>query len=130
VWISGIFTLAAAPTSFASFCVLRSLTGLGLGVLFPLGTTYVNEFAPRRAADVFPLWGAAFGWSLAGAAARLTGVLATRLGLAKSLLHRVSLAAARFGLVLAAAISPGLGARGGGPGRGLNLLLPSGHKAR
>ncbi len=79
LWITSLFTLltATAASSFLSFCVLRILTGLGLGVLLPLGTTYINEFAPRRAANAFPLWGAAFGWSLGGTAAGLVGVFVT-----------------------------------------------------
>ena len=79
LWITSVFTLATAlfADSFASFCGLRILTGLGLGVLMPLGTTYINEFAPRRAANVFPLWGSAFGWSLGGTAAGLVGVFVT-----------------------------------------------------
>lgn len=79
LWITSVFTLGTAlfAGSFASFCVLRILTGLGLGVLMPLGTTYINEFAPRRAANVFPIWGASFGWSLGGTAAGLVGVFVT-----------------------------------------------------
>ncbi len=79
LWITSVFTLATAlfADGFTSFCLLRVLTGLGLGVLLPLGTTYINEFAPRRAANVFPLWGAAFGWSLGGTAAGLVGVFIT-----------------------------------------------------
>ena len=50
LWITSIFTLMTAmfANSFASFCALRLLTGLGLGVLLPLATTYINELAPRR----------------------------------------------------------------------------------
>lgn len=57
LWITSVFTLATAlfADGFTSFCLLRVLTWLGLGVLLPLGTTYINEFAPRRAANVFPL---------------------------------------------------------------------------
>src|ERR1700751_5158169 len=38
LWITNIFTLATAlfADSFVSYCVLRLLTGLGLGVLLPL----------------------------------------------------------------------------------------------
>jgi len=38
---------------------LRLLTGMGLGVLLPLATTYINELAPRRVANTFALWGVA-----------------------------------------------------------------------
>ena len=79
LWITSIFTLLTAllADSFISFCVLRLLTGLGLGVLLPLATTYINELAPRRVANTFALWGVALGWALGGTAAGLVGVFAT-----------------------------------------------------
>ena len=79
VWITSVFTLATAVLahSFASFIVLRVLTGLGLGVLMPLGTTYINEFAPRRVTNIFTLWGVGLGWSMGGTAAGLVGVFVT-----------------------------------------------------
>ena len=63
--------------SFLSFCVLRLLTGLGLGVLLPLATTYINELAPRRVANTFALWGVALGWAAGGTIAGVVGVFAT-----------------------------------------------------
>ena len=65
LWITTIFSLLTAilADSFASFCVLRVFTGLGLGVLLPLSTTYINELAPRRVANTFSLWGVALGWA-------------------------------------------------------------------
>jgi AAHS family 4-hydroxybenzoate transporter-like MFS transporter len=79
VWITSIFTLATAllAHSFLSFVTLRVLTGLGLGVLMPLGTTYINEFAPRRVTNRFTLWGVGLGWSMGGTAAGLVGVFVT-----------------------------------------------------
>jgi MFS family permease len=79
VWITSIFTLATAllAHSFVSFITLRVLTGLGLGVLMPLGTTYINEFAPRRVTNRFTLWGVGLGWSMGGTVAGLVGVFAT-----------------------------------------------------
>jgi MFS family permease len=79
VWITSIFTLATAlfAHSFVSFITLRLLTGLGLGVLMPLGTTYINEFAPRRVTNSFTLWGVGLGWSMGGTAAGLVGVFVT-----------------------------------------------------
>jgi len=79
VWITSIFTLATAllAHSFVSFITLRLLTGLGLGVLMPLGTTYINEFAPRRVTNRFTLWGDGLGWSMGGTAAGLVGVFVT-----------------------------------------------------
>ncbi|PTB20606.1 MFS transporter [Trinickia symbiotica] len=79
LWITTIFSVltAIAGHSFASFCTLRVLTGLGLGVLLPLSTTYINELAPRRIANTFALWGVALGWAAGGAAAGIVGVFVT-----------------------------------------------------
>jgi MFS family permease len=79
LWIASIFTLLTAlfADSFFSFCALRLCTGLGLGVLLPLATTYINELAPRRVTNTFALWGVALGWALGGTAAGLVGVFAT-----------------------------------------------------
>lgn len=79
LWIVNVLTLATAifANSFASFCTLRFLTGLGLGVLLPLGTTFINELAPPRISNAFSLWGVTFGWSLGGVFAGLVGVFLT-----------------------------------------------------
>jgi AAHS family 4-hydroxybenzoate transporter-like MFS transporter len=79
LWIVNVLTLLTAifATSFASFCTLRFLTGLGLGVLLPLGTTFINELAPPRISNAFSLWGVTFGWSLGGVFAGLIGVFLT-----------------------------------------------------
>ncbi|HET7888800.1 MAG TPA: MFS transporter [Bradyrhizobium sp.] len=79
LWIVNVLTLLTAlfATSFASFCSLRFLTGLGLGVLLPLGTTFINELAPPRVSNAFSLWGVTFGWSLGGVFAGLVGVFLT-----------------------------------------------------
>jgi MFS family permease len=79
LWITTIFSVltAVAGHSFAAFCTLRVLTGLGLGVLLPLSTTYINELAPRRIANTFALWGVALGWAAGGAAAGIVGVFVT-----------------------------------------------------
>jgi AAHS family 4-hydroxybenzoate transporter-like MFS transporter len=79
LWITSIFTLLTAvlANSFWSFCALRLLTGLGLGVLLPLATTYINELAPRRVANTFALWGVALGWAAGGTIAGVVGVFAT-----------------------------------------------------
>jgi MFS transporter, AAHS family, 4-hydroxybenzoate transporter len=79
LWIVNVMTLLTAifATSFASFCSLRFLTGLGLGVLLPLGTTFINELAPPRVSNAFSLWGVTFGWSLGGVFAGLIGVFFT-----------------------------------------------------
>ena len=79
LWIINVMTLLTAmfATDFASFCGLRFVTGLGLGVLLPLGTTYINELAPQRVSNSFSLWGVTFGWSLGGVVAGLVGVFLT-----------------------------------------------------
>jgi AAHS family 4-hydroxybenzoate transporter-like MFS transporter len=56
---------------------LRFVTGLGLGTLLPLGTTYINELAPQRVSNRFSLWGVTLGWSLGGVFAGLVGVFLT-----------------------------------------------------
>jgi AAHS family 4-hydroxybenzoate transporter-like MFS transporter len=55
------------------------MTGLGLGVLLPLGTTFINELAPQRVSNKFSLWGVTLGWSLGGVFAGLVGVFLTPL---------------------------------------------------
>ena len=79
LWIVNVLTLLTAllATDFLSFCGLRFLAGLGLGVLLPLGTTYINELAPQRLSNRFSLWGVTLGWSLGGVAAGLVGVFLT-----------------------------------------------------
>jgi len=77
--ISGVFSLATAvaATSFESFVLLRAVTGLGLGVVMPLGTAYINEYLPNssrfRLASL-----AAAGFSLGGVAASVIGILFTQ----------------------------------------------------
>jgi MFS transporter, AAHS family, 4-hydroxybenzoate transporter len=79
LWIVNVFTLLTAifATDFWSFCTLRFITGLGLGVLLPLGTTYINELAPHRVSNSFSLWGVTLGWSFGGVFASLVGVFLT-----------------------------------------------------
>jgi MFS family permease len=79
LWITSAFTLATPilGTAFGSFCLFRILTGLGLGVLLPLATTYINELAPRRLANTFSLWGVALGWAAGGTFAGIVGVFLT-----------------------------------------------------
>jgi AAHS family 4-hydroxybenzoate transporter-like MFS transporter len=79
LWIVNVFTVLTAlfTTSFWSYCGLRFLTGLGLGVLLPVGLTYINELAPPRISNRFSLWGVTLGWSLGGMLAGLVGVFLT-----------------------------------------------------
>jgi len=79
LWIVNVLTLLTAvfATDFLSFCALRLATGLGLGVLLPLGTTFINELAPQRLSNRFSLWGVTLGWSFGGVVAGLVGVYLT-----------------------------------------------------
>lgn len=79
LWMATIFSLATAifGRSFVSFCLLRFATGIGLGILLPLGVTYVNEFAPQRVKNSFSTWGWGLGFSLGGMFAAVVGVYLT-----------------------------------------------------
>jgi AAHS family 4-hydroxybenzoate transporter-like MFS transporter len=79
LWIVTLFSFATAALgrSFYSFCALRLLTGLGMGALLPLGVTYVNEYAPRRLANTFSMWGWALGWAAGGIVAAAIGIYLT-----------------------------------------------------
>ena len=79
LWIVNVFTVLTPllGQEFASFCLLRVLTGVGLGTLLPLAATYINELAPRRVSNAFSLWGVALGWSLGGTLAGLVSVFLT-----------------------------------------------------
>jgi AAHS family 4-hydroxybenzoate transporter-like MFS transporter len=79
LWIATIFSFATAAfaNSFWTFCEFRLLTGLGLGTLLPLGVTYVNEYAPRRLANTFSMWGWALGWATGGIVAAAIGIYLT-----------------------------------------------------
>ena len=74
--ISGVFSLATAlfADSFTSFVTLRLLTGLGLGVLLPLGTAYCSELMPAGVRNRMA--------SLAGTGFGVGGVLAAVVGIA------------------------------------------------
>jgi len=79
LWIVNVFTVLTPLLGhgFASFCLLRVATGVGLGTLLPLAATYINELAPRRVSNAFSLWGVALGWSVGGTLAGLVGVFLT-----------------------------------------------------
>jgi MFS transporter, AAHS family, 4-hydroxybenzoate transporter len=79
LWIVTVFSFATATLgrSFLTFCGFRLLTGLGMGALLPLGVTYVNEYAPRRLANTFSMWGWALGWASGGVVAAAIGIYLT-----------------------------------------------------
>lgn len=75
---AGVFSLltAVAGDSYGSFVALRFLTGLGLGVIMPLGTAYINEFTPARSRNrVASL--AISGYSIGGVLAAVVGIYLT-----------------------------------------------------
>jgi MFS transporter, AAHS family, 4-hydroxybenzoate transporter len=79
LWIVTVFSFltAALGRSFLTFCGLRLLTGFGMGALLPLGVTYVNEYAPRRLANTFAMWGWSLGWAAGGIVAAAIGIYLT-----------------------------------------------------
>ena len=79
LWIVTLlsFATAALGRSFLTFCSLRLLTGLGMGALLPLAVTYINEYAPRRLANTFSMWGWALGWAAGGIVAAAIGIYLT-----------------------------------------------------
>lgn len=84
--VAGGFSLLTGlfADSYASFIVLRVLTGLGLGVLLPLGTAYVNEYLPRRAHHRLAVLGGT-GFAVGGVLAAVLGVALTGGGYWQSL---------------------------------------------
>jgi MFS transporter, AAHS family, 4-hydroxybenzoate transporter len=79
LWLVNAFTVLTPLLGhgFGAFCLLRALTGVGLGTLLPLAASYINELAPRRVSNTFSLWGVALGWSGGGTLAGLVGVFLT-----------------------------------------------------
>ena len=78
LWITSIFTLLTATSadSFLSFCILRVLTGIGLGVLLPWRRRTSTNWR-RDGGEHVALWGVALGWALGGTLAGVAGVFAT-----------------------------------------------------
>jgi MFS family permease len=76
--IGGVFSIltAAVGDSFGIFVTLRILTGVGLGVLMPLGTAYVNEFMPRRHSNRLATLGT-IGFSAGAVIASILGIYLT-----------------------------------------------------
>jgi AAHS family 4-hydroxybenzoate transporter-like MFS transporter len=86
--VAGVFSLLTGVfgTSYGPFIVLRVLTGLGLGVLLPLGTAYINEYLPDRVHHRLAVLGGC-GFSLGGVLAALLGVALTSGGDWQSLFY-------------------------------------------
>lgn len=69
---------AASPLQFAGF---RLCLGTALGMITPLTISYINEWAPKRTANVYTIWVFQLGFSLGGIMAGAAGaLLAPRLG--------------------------------------------------
>jgi len=58
--------------SFPAFVILRILTGVGLGVILPLSTAYMNELMPTRVSNVTTVL-ATGGYTIGGTLAGLAG---------------------------------------------------------
>lgn len=86
--VAGVFSVltGAFGTSFGAFVALRVLTGLGLGVLLPLGTAYVNEYLPRRVHNRLAVLGGT-GFGIGGVLAAVLGVALTSGGDWRSLYY-------------------------------------------
>lgn len=72
----GSVATAAFAGSFGSFVALRFVSGIGLGVLLPLGFAYLHEFAPRAVQQRLGM-AAGLGQLLGFFLAALVGVLLT-----------------------------------------------------
>lgn len=75
---AGLLSLltAVAANGYGSFILLRLLTGVFLGVIMPLGTAFINEFAPARSANRVVAVTIA-GYCLGGVLASLVGIYVT-----------------------------------------------------
>ena len=70
--------VASNPQQFAGF---RLCLGTALGMITPLTISYINEWAPRRTANVYTIWVFQFGFSVGGIMAGFAGAfLATNFG--------------------------------------------------
>ncbi|HEY3685864.1 MAG TPA: MFS transporter [Streptosporangiaceae bacterium] len=78
LFVAGVFSLLTAvfARSFGPFVLLRVATGLGLGVLLPLGTAYINEYLPRRVHNRMAVLGGC-GFGVGGLLAAVAGVAFT-----------------------------------------------------
>ncbi|QYN21182.1 MFS transporter [Amycolatopsis sp. DSM 110486] len=97
--IAGVFSVLTGifGTTFPTFVTLRAVTGLGLGVLLPLGTAYVNEYLPDRVHNRLTVLGGT-GFALGGVLAAVLGVALTEGGDWESLFY-VGGAAAVLGVI-------------------------------
>ncbi|KAA9164460.1 MFS transporter [Amycolatopsis acidicola] len=73
--LSGVFSVVTglSANSFGLFLALRLCTGLGLGILLPLGVAYLNECLPRLVRNRLSVLGAS-GFSVGGILAGFFGI--------------------------------------------------------
>ena len=78
LWISGLGSLATAilGKDLGSFVATRIFTGIGLGMIMPIITAYLNEFMPGRSSNVATIV-ASSGYTLGGVAAGIAGIYVT-----------------------------------------------------
>jgi AAHS family 4-hydroxybenzoate transporter-like MFS transporter len=72
--VAGAFSTATGlwAHSFRAFVILRILTGVGLGVILPLSTAYMNELMPTRVSNVTTVL-ATGGYTIGGTLAGVAG---------------------------------------------------------
>lgn len=76
--VTGVFSVltGALAHSFGVFVLLRVLTGLGLGVLLPLGTAYLAEYLPDKVRNRLTVLGGT-GFGVGGVLAAVVGITVT-----------------------------------------------------
>lgn len=88
VMLWALYGMGAASLALASvahnplqFALFRLCLGTALGMITPLTISYINEWAPKRTANVYTIWVFQFGFSVGGIAAGAAGaILAPSLG--------------------------------------------------
>lgn len=76
LFLAGVFTVLTAffANGFATFVALRFVTGLGMGVMLPLGAAYIAEYLPvKRRFRIATL--AILGFNIGGIVVSVLGVL-------------------------------------------------------
>ena len=81
LFASSLFSMATAALArdYASYLILRLITGLAMGMLLPVAVTLINEIAPRRTDSVL-VGCITIGWSSGGILAALAGTLGQQYG--------------------------------------------------
>ncbi|MFM0619765.1 MFS transporter [Paraburkholderia nemoris] len=84
VMVCGLYLLAVSNLLLATvvhtslqFAIFRLVLGMCLGMNAPLAIAYVNEWAPRKSANVYAIWVLLVGFSIGGIAAGAAGIYLT-----------------------------------------------------